>query len=167
MKLFHLVVSCSVTVFLYLVLSALWGSSGTQDFQELQEYRARLEQSIGKLEHDRQLLADDLERLKEDAGRLREEANRIGMVAPGEIRIKLPEEIAAPVAPATAAIAEKPSSKAAARPVITGISISLGIILLLVMTIYDFEASFQRGSSYGRRRHYAGQGMRVQTASRE
>jgi cell division protein FtsB len=167
MKLFHLVVSGSVTVFLYLVLSALWGSAGTQDLQELQEYRNRLEQSIGKLERDSQSLAADLERIKDDPGRLHVEANRIGMVSPDEIRIKLPEEIIPAVAPATAAIAEKPQSRAEARPVITGISISLGIILLLVMTIYDFEASFQRGAPTYRRRHYAGQGIRVQTASRE
>lgn len=166
MKLFHLVISSSVTLFLYLVLNGVWGVSGTQDFRELLEYRARLDDSILQLQTRQQAMMSDLERLRQDPSRLREEAHRIGMVGAEEIRVRVPMEASSAGLPPAAGIAQKPEPRAVPRPLITGVSISLGTILLLVLTLCDFESSLQ-GRHPQRRRSSMNQGMRVQTASRE
>lgn len=166
MKLFHLVVSSSVSLFVYLVLNAIWGISGIQDFQDLLEYRAKLNSSIMQLRERQDAIACDLDRLRNDPSRLREEAYRVGMVGPGEIRVNVPMTPPPVGLPPAVGIVNKPESHAVAKPVITGLAISLGIILLLVLTMHDFESGLHNRNQH-RRRTTVHQGMRVQTASRE
>jgi hypothetical protein len=149
-----------------LVLNAVWGVCGAQDFQELANYQSRLRQSISSLEQTRQYMETELERLRHDPSRLRQEAHRIGMIGANETRIKIPADLSVDPASPVADIASKPDERALPKALITGVSLSLGIVLLLVLTLLDLETNLA-GNPSPRRRPYSHHGMRVQTASRE
>jgi hypothetical protein len=111
-------------------------------------------------------MEEELYRLRHDPSRLRQEAHRIGMLSENEIRVRMPASLPDAVGIPTAGIASKPESKALSKPLITGISVSLGIMILLIMTLIDFETTLI-GQRSNRRFTYLHQGIRVQTASRE
>jgi hypothetical protein len=168
MKLFHLVVSTSISLFLFLAISSIWGSSGIAAYGELLSYRERLTQSVVELQQVQDTISDDLYRVQQDPERLRQEAHRIGMIGETEVRIRLPANLPVTTIQATT-MTPKPEPRAASRALITGISLSFGLILFLLLTIFDLESQLGEPSVRRpvRRQTTWYQGIRVQTASRE
>jgi cell division protein FtsB len=166
MKLFHLIVTASLTVFMYCALSVIWGTAGNQEYLELVEYQTRLELSLEKLQQTNERLEGELNRLNNDPSRLKEEAHRIGMVDTDQILVKLPANINQDE-PTDNQFCIKPASRAFSPALISGIAVSLGIILLLILTLFDLETSLIGSQNTKKRRLYPYQGIRVQTASRE
>ena len=167
MKLFHIVISCCVGLFIYFVLQALWGPAGITALAEIESYKTRLEANIDQLQAIQVQMNSDLDRLASDTSRLRSEAYRIGMVGNDEVRIRLPQDHSvAEITPGT--IATKPQENTISQALITGAAISVSLILLLILTFIRFEADMLTGGKQKRRRRPVPyQGVRTQTASLE
>ena len=166
MKLFHLVVSACISLFFYCLLSVIWGAGGNQEYLDLVDYHVRLEQSIAELEINHDQLSSELERISNEPDCLAEEAHRIGMVGTQQILVKTAATFSLERA-RSATIAEKPSENALPKPLLFGMALGFGTLILLILTIYNFEASLGNQRNTQRRNPYAYQGVRVQTASRE
>ena len=166
MKLFHILVASCLTVFLFFILQAIWGPAGANSCAEMNLYKARLEISIEQLNDFQVQLNSDLARLESDEARLRQEAYRIGLVGANEVRIRIPfqatETIVAP-----GNIAQKPQDSNKVQALISGISISFGLVMLLLMGFINFEVGLIGGKPNKRRLTENYQGVRVHTASLE
>lgn len=132
---------------------------------EMKLYKARLEVSIEQLSDFQTQMLSDLTRLETDEARLREEAYRIGLVGGNEVRIRISlptnEIIDVP-----GNIAQRPQENSNLQAVICGISLSFGLVMLLLMGFINFEVELMGGKTK-KRRSANYQGVRVQTASLE
>ena len=166
MKLFYIIVSSCLSIFLYFVLQSIWGPAGSNSCMEMVLYKGRLETSIEHMKDFKSQLDSDLSRLETDEARLRQEAYRVGLVGQDEVRIRLPMSASDSIS-LPGNIAPKPLENGNSQAIITGISISLGLVFWLFLMFINFEIELI--GTKGRRRPLPKpyQGVRVQTASLE
>jgi cell division protein FtsB len=138
MKAYHILLSSCLTIFLYFSLQAIWGPAGMQACSDLNQYKNRLAVSIDQLREFEMKLSSDLTRLETDPSRLQQEAYRIGLVGSNEIRIRIPE-IPSSTMSAPTVIAQRPVESAASQAIISGVSISVGLVLLFFLVFLNFE----------------------------
>ena len=163
MKLAHIVVSLSLSVFIYSCLDSIWGNIGTVAIKDLTTYEQKLRSNVEALEEQNLHLSMDAQRLQTDPGRLRQEAYKIGMLEKGDVKLRIPDSpnTAQPISPGT--VLTRPIIDGSARALIAGVSISLGFVSLLLITLLQFELGLAKKTNLARKH----QGIRVQTASLE
>jgi len=156
----------STTLFLYSLLSAVWGPGGSVATESLQKYQVELSQNISLLEDTNIRLQGKLDRMSGDHEVLRVHAHESGMLSNNEDRVRLENMSINENQASPGSILRRPVRSEHELGLIRFLSILLGFTTGLVVFFGSQPDAMQIPWKKSRSRHNH-QGIRVQTASLE
>lgn len=136
------------------VLNIWWGDTGTDAMVRLQGYKKQLQQQVDSLDLAMATQSEELEYIAQNPDGLRREAYSIGLVGPADLLLHDDARNAG------AGIGNSLTMPNPPKDLIDGqdfgvVSFLLGIVVLFLLVLFDFEAGFLKsGGTSGRRQNY-------------